>query len=427
MFLWTRPFTTQILTALLTSEAPYPDLAGWKKELCWDICLLLPLAVILGQVYVRVAASFGVPIKALKKICPPAFYTTLVQCVFADIILAALLHSVAGLLDLDASPTEGNTRTEWEWNGPFSIFTLRLLFTSLGLGIGEAFFPLVLTGGIACGKSTFSKLFQADCGFRMIDADKIGHLILLPPWHTSLINDPTSLVSPKDSVYVQILETFQDDNQNKATNGINQDHPLLADDKTIDRAKLGARIFAHPSDRKKLNAITHKRIFTCLIKQMAHAIYFTNAPYVCAEVPLLFESGPLRYIFGMVLCVACTPSQQLARLQKRNPELKPEECQKRIDSQMPMRTKVQLADIVLWNDKDYSAPTSEKSDNKETDEDAKKRQQQHTEAMEAQVQKAMTMLEQRMTGAMGISLTKMILLMSGSLVMSTYYKVYMAK
>ena len=419
MFLWTRPVTYHIFTAFLTTteaEAPLPDWDGIQSELLWCTLCILPLAALVGQVYIRLAASLNItPIAWLRRILSPAGYTFLVQCLFADAIVAALLQSVPlqGLGDPQLS------MSQYEFNGMLAVFTCRLMFVGVGLALGEAFFPLVLTGGIACGKSTFARLLE-ECGFCMIDADKIGHLILLPPWHGSL-HEPHSLVAPQDSVYVQILEAFPGSNSK-----VNDKHHLLsgAADKTIDRAKLGAHIFAHPEERKKLNAITHRRIFKCLVKQMARAIYFgsSQTKFVCAEVPLLFESGPLRYIFGMVLCVACSPAQQWKRLQKRNPDLTPVECQKRIDSQLPMAVKVKRSDIVLWNDQDFPASPQKKDKNKE--EDTTQAQEKHEKHQAQQIQKALRMLDERILGLMGMSLTKMVLLMVGALMSSTCYKLY---
>lgn len=45
----------------------------------------------------------------------------------------------------------------------FSVrLILRLLCFSVGLGMGSAFQPVGLTGGIACGKSTVSKILSED-------------------------------------------------------------------------------------------------------------------------------------------------------------------------------------------------------------------------------------------------------------------------
>ena len=145
----------------------------------------------------------------------------------------------------------------------------------------------------------------------------------------------------------------------------------------------------------------------------------------------------LRYVFGMVLCVACSsPAQQLKRLQKRNPDLTPVECQKRIDSQLPMSVKTWRADIVLWNDRDIpsiSSPiktkkksttttstTTKEDEEKEEEEDSTKEQQ----YLEEQVQKALQVLDDRMYGLMGLSLSQLVLMMVGTLMVSTGYKLY---
>jgi dephospho-CoA kinase len=69
-----------------------------------------------------------------------------------------------------------------------------------------------------------------------------------------------------------------------------------------------------------------------------------------ADVPLLFESGKLRWLFGLVIVVACSKEEQLERLVKRNPELSREQCEDRIKSQMPIADKMKLGEIVVMND-----------------------------------------------------------------------------
>jgi len=445
MFLWTRPFVTEILLGLMTAsteDAPWPSLREWNLEFGVLVFGILPLAAATGQLYLRLVASISVP-APWKKYCPPAVYATLVQMVLADAVLAVLLWSmsryvlrVSDTTALLADFTAHHHWQDWGRNGAFLVFMVRLFATLLGLTAGEAFFPLCLTGGIACGKSTFAPLLQERAGFSMIDADKIGHLILLPQWHVDL-NHEDSLVQPKDSVYVQILEAFgADENQDKKSNGVNEHHPLLHDngDQTIDRAKLGARIFANPNDRQTLNAITHPRIFKCLMKQMTRRIYMgsSDIKYVCAEIPLLFESKNLimRHVFGMVLCVACRPSQQFERLQKRNPELTKEECQKRIESQMSIVDKVKLADIVLWNEQDFAPASDKKTTKKEESKESKEADKQQQEAIKQaqmqQVEKAMLVLKYRTKGILEITLVQLFMFLTSATMLSVSFKLFMA-
>jgi dephospho-CoA kinase len=73
-----------------------------------------------------------------------------------------------------------------------------------------------------------------------------------------------------------------------------------------------------------------------------------------ADIPLLFESGKLSWLFAVTICVTVNDSSiQLERLQKRNPELSLEECQARINSQLPLAKKARMADIVIDNSGDF--------------------------------------------------------------------------
>jgi len=150
---------------------------------------------------------------------------------------------------------------------------------------------------------------------------------------------------PADSVYNRVVETFGDPSENNRN---------ILDEKTglIDRTKLGAIVFQDKSLRKQLNRITHPRIILVMLQQLLRGIFWTHADIVCADVPLLFESGQLRRMFGIVIVVACNRKRQFARLKKRNPELTDQQCWDRINSQMPIDKKVQMADIVIWNDYD---------------------------------------------------------------------------
>ena len=65
------------------------------------------------------------------------------------------------------------------------------------------------------------------------------------------------------------------------------------------------------------------------------------------EVPLLFEKS-LENWFDFMVCVACDPTLQLARLEQRG--LDRLLAGKRISKQLPLARKIELSDFVLWND-----------------------------------------------------------------------------
>jgi dephospho-CoA kinase len=65
------------------------------------------------------------------------------------------------------------------------------------------------------------------------------------------------------------------------------------------------------------------------------------------EVPLLFEKQ-LENWFDFIVCVACAPGQQLARLELKG--LSGPLAAQRISKQLPLAQKIELSDFVLWND-----------------------------------------------------------------------------
>lgn len=281
------------------------------------------------------------------------------------------------------------------------LFSLRLVFLCIGVHVGESLCFVALTGGIATGKSTVAKIFVdysaetttssqnnnqimnvkrkakkaagggnsdpadlntdiTDDGYKegtvhLICADAIAHEVILPPDvlargknnldedNNSDEDDPLSeqsgngfLVQPSDSVYSQIVDAFHEKD-------------ILAKNGNIDRLKLGAIVFASRDERRKLNRITHPRILSILVRSLLRGVFFGSGDIVMADVPLLFESGMLSWLFGVTICVVTDPEIQLERLEKRNPELTKKQCQERVASQWPLDKKARMADIVIDN------------------------------------------------------------------------------
>jgi dephospho-CoA kinase len=200
--------------------------------------------------------------------------------------------------------------------------------------------------------------------------------------------DDEFIVRPQDSVYGDILDAFDGYNIISSTDGI-----------CIDRLKLGSIIFNSKAERKKLNAITHPRILYILVRQLLKSVFFGNTDITIADLPLLFESGRLSWLFAATICVTVKdPAVQLDRLMKRNPELTKEECQARIDSQMPLKKKEAMADIVIDNSGDL-------------------------EELSKQVEEVRRDLMGRIYG-IGMSLLQMLLLIGGSTSIAVSSKFY---
>lgn len=231
------------------------------------------------------------------------------------------------------------------------VIILKCAVLYISTRFGTALQPVGLTGGIACGKSTVSKLLKVASAsnkkdaFAIVDVDAIAHDILVP-----------GKLKAEDCAYHKVLSTFKDDDILEEPEDDSKDKSgkvdlLLA---PIDRRKLGDIIFRDNIKRRKLNAITHPLISKVMMKQIIGGNFMptSNATStVAVDIPLLFEVGlKMKLLFSIKVVVACTPEVQLKRLMERNPDLSKEQCEKRIESQIPVSEKVKMADIVIWND-----------------------------------------------------------------------------
>lgn len=178
-----------------------------------------------------------------------------------------------------------------------------------------------LTGGIATGKSTVSKLLREKHQIPIIDADIVARQV----------------VEPGTCGYKKIVAYFSDSIPD-----------LLTEDGCINRPALGRAVFGDQVAIKKLNSIVHPEVRKETIKQILWA-YMRGEPMLVLDVPLLFESK-FNVICGATVTVACDENIQLERLLKRDSHLSKDEANKRIASQMKMDEKRLLADIVIEND-----------------------------------------------------------------------------
>jgi dephospho-CoA kinase len=170
-----------------------------------------------------------------------------------------------------------------------------------------------LTGGIACGKSTISRMFR-DLDIPILDADPLAH----------------ELLEPGQPVYDQVLAEFGE--------------AVLASDKSIDRAKLGPIVFADPEKLKRLNQIIHPHIVEIVDRWFATLDQPGGPPIAIVEAALLIEAG-YRPKLNCLIVVRCTAGQQLGRLRERG--LNEIQAQQRINSQIPIEDKIKVADEII--------------------------------------------------------------------------------
>jgi dephospho-CoA kinase len=165
-----------------------------------------------------------------------------------------------------------------------------------------------ITGGIACGKSTVSKLF-AECGAILASAD----------------DDARAVLAEGEPTRTAVLEAFG----------------------TTERTELAARIFADPDARKRLNSLMHPAIRQRMRARIEAAQQGPTAGLLLYEVPLLFEGG-LETWFQGVIAVAADRTTQLERLRGRG--LTEEAAQQRLDAQLDPEEKVRRAHFVVRTD-----------------------------------------------------------------------------
>ena len=138
-----------------------------------------------------------------------------------------------------------------------------------------------LTGGIASGKSTVARAFEA-LGVTVIDADRIARQV----------------VEPGSPALAAIASRFGN---------------VLLPDGTLDRAKLRGIVFADEQARQDLEAMTHPAINAEVRRQT----FAAAGPYVIVELPLLVEKQHYDWL-DRVLVVDCDLQTQLSRLAARS-------------------------------------------------------------------------------------------------------------
>ncbi len=172
-----------------------------------------------------------------------------------------------------------------------------------------------LTGGIASGKSTVARGFEA-LGVPVVDADLLAR----------------EVVEPGTEGLAEIVHVFGTE--------------ALHANGTLNRKAIGARVFADPRLRAELNAITHPRIAALAARRIeAHAR--AGAPYAIYEAALIVESG-LHHALDALVVVAANEAAQLARLRARD-ALGEEEARARIAAQAPLARKLAAADFIIDN------------------------------------------------------------------------------
>ena len=171
-----------------------------------------------------------------------------------------------------------------------------------------------LTGSIAVGKSYVCEVLR-ELGAFVLDADQTAREVVAAG------SRGIALIEEKFGREV-LLETGE-----------------------LDRAKMGALVFADEAKRQLLNSIVHPLVFEAQNEWLAEKEKEDPRGIAVIDAALMIESGGYKR-FTKLIVVWCEPEIQLQRLMLRN-NLSEAEALKRINSQMAQEEKKRYADFLI--------------------------------------------------------------------------------
>lgn len=182
-------------------------------------------------------------------------------------------------------------------------------------------YVIVITGGIATGKSEASKYLR-ELGYTVLDCDLIVH----------------NGYKKDSELYKILVDAFSE--------------TILDDDKSVDRQKLGKIVLSDNEKLNKLNSLVHKYV----VDELLSGIKNTRAEIIFLDIPLMFEQKEaldnmgLKYdeIWLIYVSEEIQKQRLVQRANKENKNL--EQTLTIIKKQMPIEEKKTLADKVINNE-----------------------------------------------------------------------------
>jgi dephospho-CoA kinase len=170
-----------------------------------------------------------------------------------------------------------------------------------------------LTGGLASGKSFVGAALEA-LGCKLIEADKLGHEVLLPG----------------GPAYASVVREFG--------------RGILGPDGSIDRKRLALEVFANKERLQLLNSLVHPEVRKRTDELIAEYAASDPDTIVVVEAAIHIETGGYKR-FDRLIVVVCEEKQQIERAMARGATR--EEAMARLASQMPLAEKRKYADYVI--------------------------------------------------------------------------------
>ena len=173
---------------------------------------------------------------------------------------------------------------------------------------------VALTGGIACGKSVVAASLR-DMGCFVHSADLIAR----------------DLMNPDSPAWKEIVARFGSG--------------ILNPDRTIDRAKLGAIIFADRAERSVLDGIVHPRVQKKLEDVIADLEREGRYSIYVLEAALVLEAG-MTGRYDKIIVTHCAEEVRILRLMERD-GIGREAALRKIHSQASQEEKLRQADYPI--------------------------------------------------------------------------------
>ena len=168
-----------------------------------------------------------------------------------------------------------------------------------------------LTGGIGSGKSTIAKWFL-EKGIPVYNSDF----------------EAKRLMNESQEIRKKLVEKFGEETY---------------DSSGLNRAHLSSLVFKNPEALKNLNQIVHPVVF----EDFRSWVKNQKSKFVVKEAAILFESGSYKDC-DLILSVIADEKIRIERVMKRD-EISEEQVLERIKNQWPDEKKVELSDLVLYN------------------------------------------------------------------------------
>jgi dephospho-CoA kinase len=174
-----------------------------------------------------------------------------------------------------------------------------------------------LTGSLGSGKSTVARMF-AKLGSAVIDADQVVHHEL----------------KSTGRAFKKVVRTFGTE--------------ILAAGE-IDRRKLADIVFHDPAKLKALTSIVHPIAEKEVRSRIRTLRKGGTTRLTVVDAPLLLEAGWQKWV-DYVIVVRASKDLQARRLKSQR-YMKGSDIDRRLKMQLPMQTKINMADIVIDNRK----------------------------------------------------------------------------